>query len=721
MLRDVQEQGTERLISEKIRWSVAPEFSGVPEVRDFSKYVPVRVISAGRERVEQMEIRRADGAPLSVVVKTFPRLGALKRFFAKRTGTKAQRAFRAALILRERGVGTPPPIALAETLSPDGKILESRLVTEFVPGLTDFRREMQRLLAGEGVADPSTEIAALMRTVADACRAFHDCGIVHRDLGNQNIGLKKIKDEGLKLKEGEPPLYEVVFLDLDRVRIFPAGTLTWAQRGHDLARLFLPSELRWFFCHMYAGRCPQPPGFRAGVEKGLAAWNFHCRTRVLRHPIQTWRKRRADGERRETFFEDRGIWIWDEKTAQAVIAHDKKNSRRLRPLANLGRSLKALLTRGNAVRAGFRELSARSFAEPVDFAGTLGMTLEASFEQDWETQISLLSELEEAAGARLPVLLRFYHHKGRAQWELALSRARELRARGNALAFALVQSRAAVREPESWREMVTFAVENTREFADFYEVGHATNRSKWGVWDFRDYAALLAPALEMKRAFPRVRLTGPACIDFDLHNLPGILSVVPAGTFAALSQHLYVDRRGAPENFQGRFDLVGKCAMHRAVARAFGFDEEKIIVSETNWPLLGAETYSPCGAFFCEPGGPRSSPPSVSEEDYAKFMCRYLLLAVASGHVSRVYWWRLVHRGFGLADDSDASAPRRMPAFFALKDLLARLAGARFERRVADVPAGAVALEFSRADGSRFRASWTPDAFPRFEETEAPR
>ena len=687
-------------------WTVPPEFASKLGETAKALRAPavLQILAAGRERVELVRAAFPEGAR-ECVVKTFPRQCALKRFFAARTGTKAQRAFRAARILRERGVGTPEPLALFED-APRG---ESRLFTAFVPGLTDFRRELARLLAGTGVADPATELSALMQTVADACRAFHDCGIVHRDLGNQNIGLKKTP-------EGT---WEVFFLDLDRVRIFPAGTLSWEQRGRDLARLHLPSELRWFFCHMYAGSCPQPDGFRRGVEKGMAAWNFHCRTRFLRHPVQEFSRRVPHrAPRAETPFEGRGLWLWDEKTAQALIVHDKKNSRKLRPLSNVFRIAREVLARGLALRRNFAEADALSFCAPAAFAGTFGMTLEATFEQDWETQLRFLGELEEAARERLPVLLRVYRHKGRAQWDFAAEKARELHARGNGVALALVQDRAAVRDPESWREMVLSTVEKTRAFADFYEVGHATNRGKWGVWDFRDYARLLAPALEAKRKYPELRLTGPACIDFDLHSLPGLLSVVPAGTFHALSQHLYVDRRGAPENFQGKFDLARKCAIHRAFAKTYGFSEEKIIVSEVNWPLLGAGTHSPCSAFYCGRGdadGARSAP-HVSEEEYAKFLCRYVLLAVASGHVSRVYWWRLVHRGFGLVDDADAENPRARPAFSALKTLLAQLAGARFERRLDDVPAGTFALEFSRPDASRFILRWTRETFPKLEE-----
>jgi len=44
--------------------------------------------------------------------------------------------------------------------------------------------------------------------------------------------------------------------------------------------------------------------------------------------------------------------------------------------------------------------------------------------------------------------------------------------------------------------------------------------------------------------------------------------------------------------------------------------------------------------------------------------------------------------------------------------MLFALAGTRFERRIFDVPAGTFCLEFSRADGSRFRVSWTKETLP---------
>lgn len=670
------------------------------------------LLQQGRERVVRTRCE-VGGVLRDVVVKTYRAPGKLREFFERgNKGSKALRAFAAAWILREKQIGTPEPVAVAERRDAKGHLLESRLVTAFVPALTNFRDELYRIYSEN--PDCGT-LMSLMQKVADACRAFHDSGIVHRDLGNQNIALRKVDDE-----------VRVLFIDLDRVRIFPAGTLTDAQRGRDLARLDLPSDLRRVFHSMYYMGYGPPGEFVVAEAKERGAFDRHSALRPWRHPIREWRVRRED--RRAALAAAPGsavplgkeLWIWDERSVQAIPAYMSRERRKFRSADNIFRIAKEFFLRGRRIWKNYGKIAEGSFSGHVDFAGTLGMALEATTETSWETQIAYLAELEDSARAKLPVLLRLYHHKGRPQWNFALEKARELRERGNAVAFALVQDRAAIRDAGSWREMVMLAVEKTHDFADFYEIGHATNRGKWGVWDFADYDKLLAPAIEAKRAFPKIRLTGPACIDFDLHSLPGLLSRVPAGTFSALSQHLYVDRRGAPENFQGKFDLVGKCAIHRAFAETYGFEESKIVVSETNWPLLGAGVYGPIdspfvmfGPWETRPADPwTTEPPRVSEEDYAKFMCRYLLLAIASGHVSRVYWWRLVHRGFGLVDDSDPENPRPRPAFFALKNLLAQLAGARFERRVYDVPAGSFALEFSRADGSCFTLRWTRDSFP---------
>lgn len=655
------------------------------------------VLQAGRHRVVRAKMR-CGNALRDVVVKTYGRQAAWRDFFAKRgKGSKAQRAFDTAVLLKTRGIGTPPPIALAEKWS-GNRLVESHFISEYVPELSDFRKELNRVLHG---TRDCVELMTLTECVARAVRKLHDAGVVHRDLGNQNIGLRKAANGS----------WNCFFIDLNRAETFPR--LTEKQRGKDLARLDIPSAILSEFFSFYgaSGAC------RKAEARERVLFGIHSKLRPFRHPLREYRLRRKDGGK--LFFSiseekrrRRRLWIWDECSAQAIPAFNSKDRRRLRPLSNIADSILEWLRHGRGIFRNYSSLSPLSFSEKISFAGTIGMALDAN-PCTWNAQLKWLEELQ-GSGEKLPVLLRIYRHKGRAHQEWTIARARELSTTGHSVAFALVQDREAILHPEKWREMLDLVFAGTHDFADFYEIGHATNRGKWGIWDFAEYARLLAPATEAKKKYPEIRLSGPACIDFDLHSLPALLARVPAGTLDALSQHLYVDRRGAPENFHGKFDTVGKCALHRAFARTYRFKEEKIIVSEVNWPIVDTGRWSPVGSPYTAVG-PKSQPPSATEENYAKFMCRYLLLAVASGHAARVYWWRLAAKGYGLIDDGGDAAPetwRARPAFHALKNLLAQLAGTRFERRLTDVPAGTFALEFSRADGSRFTFRWTMDSLP---------
>ena len=101
----------------------------------------------------------------------------------------------------------------------------------------------------------------------------------------------------------------------------------------------------------------------------------------------------------------------------------------------------------------------------------------------------------------------------------------------------------------------------------------------------------------------------------------------------------------------------------------------------------------------------------MSEQDYADFMLRYLVLALASGMVERVYWWRLAARGFGLIDDTaaDPAAWRLRPAYHQLRVFLRRCGTATFlERRVQ--PDGARYFLFRAADGTHLAFAYAHPA-----------
>ena len=177
-----------------------------------------------------------------------------------------------------------------------------------------------------------------------------------------------------------------------------------------------------------------------------------------------------------------------------------------------------------------------------------------------------------------------------------------------------------------------------------------------------------------------MKFTGPACIDFEYDFAAAALDVLPEGTvFDAMSHHLYVDRRGGPESFQGKFDAVGKLALAKAIAVKSGkCGNGGLVVSEFNWPLSGTAEWSPVGSPYVSPGK-RVNDPSVDENTAAAYTARYFLLGICSGFADEMIFWNLSAHGFGLVDCFGGEI-RKRPAFYALKELCAALSGSTFTR-----------------------------------------
>ena len=149
--------------------------------------------------------------------------------------------------------------------------------------------------------------------------------------------------------------------------------------------------------------------------------------------------------------------------------------------------------------------------------------------------------------------------------------------------------------------------------------------------------------------------------------------------FDVLTHHLYVDRRGAPENPQSKFALLEKLALARAIAKAHRNCGDGLVVTEFNWPLSGTGIHSPVGAPYVSPGV-RQNDPSVDEDAAAAFMLRYILIAIGSGLAERVFYWSLVAHGFGLIDDAGGTW-RQRSGYLALKEFLLHTRGFVFQAR----------------------------------------
>ncbi|HAS83275.1 MAG TPA: hypothetical protein DCS43_11540 [Verrucomicrobia bacterium] len=643
------------------------------------------VLAAGRNRNILVPMPLDDGNTLDVVVKAFGRSGAFQAWRARRVGSKARRTWRASMHLAAAGAGTPMPVAFMERTTA-GMPPEQYVITVFQDHVTSFAHALDDLYRRE----PDCEtLMSLLNTVAVGIRKMHECGFMHNDLGNQNILLRRT---------GAMSWGDVQVIDLNRGRIRADG-LTDRDRGRDLSRIALPSDFMRIFIEMYYGGTQVPPPEVLRWESHYRrrfAW--HTRTRRWRHPLREARRHPAPGDP-PTYPAPKDLWIWDERSGQPIITMQSRERSTHYPVSRNVRILISSLKALPRTWRDYRRFQQRAFKEPIQMAGRIGVAVEFQ-PTGMEQQLALLERL----GA-LPVLVRFYHHRGQETSESTAALVETLRRRGHPVSIAIIQDRQAVLDSVSWDVFVTRILDRIGTRVDLVEAGHAINRVKWGVWDFAEYSRLMAPFAAWQKKHPETCIGGPAMIDFEYAYIPAALDSLPDGLrFNALTHHLYVDRRGAPETAQGAFAALEKFALARALAERTG---GRFIVSEFNWPLRGTGVYSPVGAPYESPGE-RHNDPSVGEQEAAAYLLRYILIAICSGLVERVFWWRLAALGYGLVDDNDHC--RERPAFKVLEVLLSRLEKSTFTGRTESTCASggkAIWYRFESASGTNWWMGYT--------------
>ena len=293
---------------------------------------------------------------------------------------------------------------------------------------------------------------------------------------------------------------------------------------------------------------------------------------------------------------------------------------------------------------------------------------------------------------------------------------------------AILQDRRAVLEPDAWKEFLAFVLKRIDGKVAMVELCHVVNRMKWGVHTLNDHVKLLEPLVELKQQYPNVKFSGPACIDFEYHYVIAALSKTPKGLdYDALSHHLYVDRRGAPESHQGGYGTVEKAALLKAIAIQSDRCDQRVIVSEVNWPLAGTGVWSPVSRPY-PIAGQLGCKTNVSEQQYGNYMLRYLVLTLCSGFVDQVYWWRLVAHGFGLIDERSNNGWRERVGFQMLNFFLAQLGTATFVKKL-EIETDVYAFQFEResdmitmmwCNGGIFNGPWPVEFSKAFDSTGKP-
>ena len=649
------------------------------------------VLQSGRNLTVRTTLERPGAPPVDAVVKRFPAPSAARALLNRLRGVpgKATRAFAAAQHLHRANPGlTPEPVAALETLS-GGKPGPGWLVTRYEPGMTSFRARLIELYAANG---PCERIMALLQTVAEACARMHDAGFMHRDLGNQNIMLAE--------REGRATP-AVLVVDLNRARLVAGPLGTWS-RARDLSRISLPSDFLRVFLEMYWRGATPPRRFLRAERLFRRLFALHCATRNLRHPLRK-RSTSSEGE----YPAPRDLWIWDAKSEQAVSTLRSRDRHRHQSHSRVTAPLLALLMLSPRYLRKRRLLRALAFERPViSFAERVFVSISADAGRR-DRELEQLREL-----GCIGVHLRIYAHEPEAATDAKLAFVLQLKRMNFAVAVSLVQDRATVRDPARWLAFCDRVVGRVHDAVMWVELLHAVNRVKWGVWSFSELRRLLAVAPALKAKYRSVSFIGPAVIDFEWDYLAAALRCIPRGArLDALSAHLYVDRRGAPEACQGRFNALGKLQVFRAMALATSTVEDHLVVSEFNWPLKDTREWSPVGAPYVSPG-PRFNDPSVGEAEAAAYALRYILLALCSGLADNMVFWSLAAHGFGLVDPgvNPDDAWRQRPAFAALKTFFAILRHGHFTEAIARGEGGVWAMRFVSGDGRNIVVAWTTAA-----------
>ena len=622
------------------------------------------------------------GGKVPVVVKAFRGEGARRRLQRRRKGSRAQRSFTASVALRKAGVAAPAPVAAIESTDPRGP---SFFVCEHLAGALEARYLFRAMNAGrERELFPEIDGAAVLARLGRTLRRLHDARLWHRDVSAGNVLLTGDWSGGAA--------GELYLVDLARTRI--GKPLSPSEQMRDLARLPLhrAGDREALLESYFGGPPPRARRFLFNLHHHA----FHGRHRV-KDKLRGLRRALASAvSSRSTHphipparpgAAPRDRVVWDPLSDQPHL-HAGRAAKLYARVSDAGVHAKeagVLLRRMPAALVRLSALRRALYAQPVPF-GDAGVGIHGGSASAPE----LLSEIE-ALGVR-HVLLRLQ------PWEADLARDRaiaaELRARGVDVVLAVAQNRDLVRDRRRWRAALEEIGERFDGLVERVQVGHAINRSKWGVWNQREYAELVAAAGASLADARGMKLLGPAVIDFELYATCIALNW-PGNTvrFDAVTSLLYVDRRGAPENRQVGLDALGKAALLRAVIQTSRDGDRPSWVTEVNWALREGP-HSPAGRHV-----------TVGEETQADYLARYYLLLLGSGLVERVYWWQVAARGYGLADRTDGGV-RRRAAWRALAFLARSLAGSRALGPLAS-PAPLRVHAFEPVSGSRWLAAWS--------------
>jgi len=613
----------------------------------------------GRNYLYTADMETPDGV-VPVVVKQFRNQGWRKKLERRFRGSKATRSWRVAKELLRAGIGTPEPIALVESDRLDGP---SFFIARRLEGACEVRQFFRRLnREPDPGAFPEVEPLAFLEQLGRHARGIHDAGIIYRDLSMGNV-----------LTVGDGPEPELSVVDFNRARIHKTPGVY--RRTRDICRQpVIEPEHRAAFLRGYWGEVPS----RWSPKWWL--YSFSVNAYINKHVFKKWIRRnhlRRQHAHRGGHHDHlppapenagkRNLAVWDHLSDQPHQHAGRWSKLGIRLMDGPHHVVDFAVVAASAPKIfrRYRRLKRELHSKPVLMDG-FGLCL-----RPWPDDPDAHLDAVDALGVK-KVLIRLHPWESDHDAEETLAAA--LHSRGCDLVFALPQIRDLVTDLPRWRAAVEEIGERFAPYGTRFQIGQAVNRSKWGIWTRNEYVRLYQVAAEVLRRIDGVEPLGPAVIDFEFQITSAVVNHRAENLdFDILASLLYVDRRGAPENCQLCFCTIEKVLLLKAIADTGRNSTSRSWITEVNWPLAEG------------PHSPAGKTVAVGEEAQADYLVRYYLETLASGAVERVYWWRMIARGYGLIAPEPDGALRRRPSWYALKTLNAMLDGATF---TCPLPAG---------------------------------
>ncbi|WP_404318177.1 hypothetical protein [Malaciobacter canalis] len=224
----------------------------------------------------------------------------------------------------------------------------------------------------------------------------------------------------------------------------------------------------------------------------------------------------------------------------------------------------------------------------------------------------------------------------------------------------IMQDRAHIQNHELLKKDLDTIFSKFNSFVSEYQVGTTINRAKWGFFAVKEYLEFFKIAQDLRdEKYKDLKLIGPSTIDFEYYyNVRAMFNFYNI-RYDKVSTLLYVDRRGSPYNTQYVFfDTKNKIDLLYSLCKFSPKSNDKIYITEVNWPLSNTAPYAPTSEKEC-----------VSNELYSNYMLEYLKTAKKSKKIQKVFWHQLIAPGYGLVDNRDGKIVK-LPQFYALKEVL---------------------------------------------------